>query len=120
VGGSVFRGGWVGFAQQSALDPHSHISGSVFRDTNGNGKLNSNEPTLAGWTVYVDANNNGKRDPGEPTASTDKHGTYVFILAPGKYVIREVTARGLKPTTAVSPVTLKGGQILSGHNFGNR
>jgi hypothetical protein len=98
----------------------ARISGTVFRDTNRNGKLDGKESGLAGWKVYVDANNNSKRDPGELTATTDALGKYSFVLASGEYVIREVVANGLKPTTAVDAITLVGGQIVDGNNFGNR
>jgi subtilisin-like proprotein convertase family protein len=44
------------------MPPGGTISGTVFRDDDGNGTRDAAEPGLAGWTVYRDRNNNGVLD----------------------------------------------------------
>ncbi|MCX5661053.1 MAG: M36 family metallopeptidase, partial [Planctomycetota bacterium] len=44
------------------MPPSASISGTVFRDDDGNGLRGGAEPGLAGWTVYQDVNNNGALD----------------------------------------------------------
>ena len=64
------------------------VSGTVFNDLNGNGKLDSTEKGLANWTVYADANNDGKFESTEAHALTDSAGNYFLTLPAGTYVIR--------------------------------
>ena len=47
------------------------ISGTVFKDTNGNGVRTSCDAGLAGVTVFLDTNNNGVLDAGETSTTTD-------------------------------------------------
>jgi hypothetical protein len=59
------------------------LSGVVFNDNYiQDGTLESNEPGLAGWTVFLDQNQNGVVDAGEPTTMTDSTGRYTFVLQP--------------------------------------
>jgi hypothetical protein len=53
-------------------------SGTVFRDTNANGKFDTGETGLAGWTVWLDLSGDGVIDPGEPVMTTDSTGHYAF------------------------------------------
>jgi len=101
----------------------ARISGIVFRDPNNNGKQDTGEIGLAGWTVYLDANNNGKLDAGEKSVTTDSKGNYSFIVPAGKYNLREVIKSGFVrtlPAAGVYSVTVAAGQSVSGKNFGDR
>jgi hypothetical protein len=53
-------------------------SGTVFNDTNANGKFDAGETPLAGWTVWLDLNHDGVLDPGDPVTTTDAAGHYAF------------------------------------------
>lgn len=105
----------------------SSISGSVFDDLNSDGKHESSEPGLRGWTVYVDLNNNGVMDAGEPGANSDLSGHYIISgLAAGNYVVREVRQNTWIRTlpAGVWPlgnykVSLAAGQAMTGRDFGN-
>ncbi|HEX4792867.1 MAG TPA: SdrD B-like domain-containing protein [Humisphaera sp.] len=99
------------------------ITGTVFKDSNGNAKQDVGELGLAGWVVYLDTNNNGKLDSGEVSTTTDSKGNYRFVVAAGKYNVREVLKSGFTrttPTTGVYAMTLTAGQAVSGKNFGDR
>ncbi|MCA9212653.1 MAG: proprotein convertase P-domain-containing protein, partial [Planctomycetales bacterium] len=119
------------------------INGFKFSDTNGNSLRDSNEPGLAGVTIYADLNNNGELDRGEPSTQTrtdspstteSELGTFTLSpLAPGNYAIREVVPDNHMQTFPVTTVagvsgthnvTLVSGQSLGGPNdrvvFGNQ
>jgi hypothetical protein len=82
---------------------HPIISGTVFNDKNSNGKLDSGEAGLSGFTLYIDANNNGKQDSGEKIAGTDGTGYWVFkTLNSGTYIIRIASKSGYKATSSTS------------------
>ena len=72
------------------------MSGTVFNDVDADGVRDAGEPGLAGALVYVDLNNSGTRDAGEPAAtSTDPAGAWsIGSLAPGTYVLRQLSAGG--------------------------
>ncbi|OYP36019.1 hypothetical protein CGZ80_09700 [Rhodopirellula sp. MGV] len=75
------------------------ISGVVWNDSNEDGLRQTEEPGLAGWTVYIDANDNGMLDSGEVTRTTNSSGEYEFDnLRPGTYVIAEVVEGGFSQT----------------------
>jgi hypothetical protein len=80
---------------------------------------------LSGWTVYLDTNGNGTLDSGEPTAVSGSNGYYAFTdLAAGTYTVREVVQAGWSQTypSANRPyiVTLSAGQSVLYQSFGNR
>lgn len=76
---------------QPPLSSIGAIAGSVFSDTNANGKRDAGENGMAGVTVFIDANKNGKMDAGEPITSTDSLGNFKFTnVAVGSSRIREV------------------------------
>src|SRR5439155_5912049 len=57
------------------------ISGSVYRDANGNGSRDAGEPGLAGWTVFRDDNNNGAIDTAGTSSFTNSTATALPDLA---------------------------------------
>jgi RHS repeat-associated protein len=79
------------------------ISGQIFGDTNGDGKLSAGESGLANWTVFLDLNNDGQLSAGEPTRQTDATGHYTFTgLSAGNYVVAEVLKSGFTQTAPAS------------------
>jgi hypothetical protein len=81
---------------------YATIGGVLFRDKNKNGKRDSGEPGIQGWTVYLDANNNGWWDKGERTVVSDSNGKWKFTnLKPGVYNVRvQQKDKSLTRTTA--------------------
>ena len=59
------------------------LSGTVYKDQNGDGSEDGSDAGLAGWTVFLDANGNGALDAGETTTLTDSQGHYSFEVQPG-------------------------------------
>lgn len=99
------------------------ISGVVFKDTNANGKQDSGEAALNGWTVFLDTNNNGKLDPGEASITTDATGRFTFVVPAGTFHLREVLKSGFTrttPTAGVYTLTLSAGQTTTGKIFGDK
>jgi hypothetical protein len=77
------------------------ISGTVFNDANGNGKLDGDDGVegVPGRTVYIDLNKDDRLDPGDPTTTTDAAGYWQFTgLAAGTYRIREENVAGVRHT----------------------
>ena len=99
--------------------PTGVISGFVFQDFNLDGKQATNEPGLAGQTLFLDLNNNGVLDPGEPTASTAANGAYSFKgVPPGSYTVRQSLFGGvLLSAPAIGSYSLT---ITSGSGFNNQ
>ncbi len=80
------------------------IRGVVFADHDANGTQQSNEPGIAGRTVYLDTNNNSVLDAGELSTVTNASGQYVFAeQRPGNKIVRTVLPlkwRQTSPTSA--------------------
>jgi hypothetical protein len=97
------------------------LTGTVFFDPTVTGNPTANEALLPGVTVFVDLNGNGVLDSGEPSASTDANGVYsIPNLAAGSYTVRVVSTPGVAftvPAGGVASVTLAAGQTLT-QNFG--
>lgn len=96
------------------------ISGTLFEDADADGKLDTGEAAIGGFTIYIDANNNGSLDGGETSTITNGKGAYTFSnLDPGTYVIRPVIPTGYRVTTVnFYSVTLAARQNVTGRNFG--
>ena len=100
--------------QVSGLDfgnqriPTGSVSGIKWRDDNGNGLLDDNEPGLPGVTIYADLNRNDQLDPNEPSTRTlrddpetdfDEGGRYTLDGLPaGEHLVREVVPDGFRQT----------------------
>jgi uncharacterized repeat protein (TIGR03803 family) len=97
------------------------ISGTVFRDYNGNGSQDSGEPGLAGQIVYLDLNFDGAFDPGDPSTITDANGAYSFTgLTPAAYDVRQWAAGGVltsKPSVGSYSLVVMSGSDFSNENF---
>ena len=105
-------------------DTTSFISGTVYRDANGNGTKDTGDTPLTGWKIYLDANNNAAPDPSERTALTDALGNYSFSALPaGTYRVREIVPTGyttISPSAGSYSVTIAAGQIATGKDFANQ
>lgn len=102
----------------------SVVTGAVFNDLNGNGRRDTGEPGLAGWTIFIDKNNNGQLDAGEKQRVTNSAGNYRFAgLTPGTYRFRIVQQTGwirTVPTSGIITQTVGTAQSFSNRNFGER
>jgi hypothetical protein len=96
------------------------ISGTVFKDANRNGKLDSGEAGLAGYAIFLDTNFNGIRDASEKYTTSAANGTYSLTgIAAGGYNLTIV----LGSSTIISPsskfwwTTVVAGATVSGKNY---
>jgi uncharacterized protein (DUF2141 family) len=107
-----------------AIKVTGSISGLVFNDANGDGKLQSTEHGLPNWKIFIDKNNNGVLDTGEKSVLTDASGKYsLTALNAGTYIIRIVQQKGFRrtaPSSGFYSVTLSGNAIATGKNFGEK
>ncbi|MFO0804997.1 MAG: SdrD B-like domain-containing protein [Gemmataceae bacterium] len=93
------------------------IRGTAYDDENANGRRDSGEFPLAGWTVFLDRDRNGVLDPGEARTVTNSAGEYVFDDLPaGEYDVRLVPADGWVDTSA-NPATVVVQTGASGQTF---
>ncbi len=105
----------------SAASPGS-VHGVVWNDLNGNGIRDAGDNGLAGWVVYIDQNANGLLEASEPQITTPNDGGYSFNnLNPGTIRIGLQATTGWRATSPIAysrSVSLRGGQSLSGLDFG--
>ncbi len=108
----------------ASLSAPGNLNGKVWNDVNVNGVREATESGLAGWTVFLDTNTNNVLDAGEPTSTTNALGDYSFTgVAPGTVTIHMQTATGWQPafpSSSTRSTTLRGGETLSGLDFGAR
>lgn len=100
----------------------SSISGTVYKDLDGDGVKDTGEKGIAGFKIYVDANGNKKFDVGELSATTSSSGIFTFTgLEAGQYVARVATVpsgyRISGPVNSSYDINLQAGQNSSGNNF---
>ena len=98
------------------------ISGAIWSDTNSNGKRDSGEAGLSGWTVFLDTDKDGVKDTGETSATTSSTGAYSFTVTAGTYTVREVLQSGYTRTTpsvGYYSVSVTAGGSATGKIFGN-
>jgi protocatechuate 3,4-dioxygenase beta subunit len=95
------------------------IAGQVFQDTNGNGRLDTGETALAGWTLQLFDAVTGNQLASQ---TSDAQGKYVFNnLGPGTYRVREAPQSGSSQSSAVPDdiAVHLSGVNSNGINFGN-
>jgi uncharacterized repeat protein (TIGR01451 family) len=100
------------------------VTGLKFEDANRNGRHDSGEAPLGGWTIYVDYNGNGKLDPGEPSTVTQPNGHYgITGVAAGLYQVREVPRDNnwhcSMPSSCSYTVQFGPDTVATGKDFGN-
>lgn len=105
----------------SASAPGS-VSGVVWNDLNSNGIREASDLGLSGWTVFLDKNSDGLLTVGEPQVSTPTDGSYTFAgVSAGTVNIGVIPLTGwfgTQPTSNSRSITLRGGQNLTGLDFG--
>jgi hypothetical protein len=99
------------------------ISGEVFADANGNGKLDGGEKPIPGAFVFLDLNQDGKYDSGDISYPVSSNATYSFNYLPaGTFWIEIVLPSGYTkvttPTGGLFELTITTGETLTGENFG--
>ena len=109
-------------SQNFLVTSRTLITGSVFRDDNGDGAFEpeDGEGVLDSWFVLIDLNNNGSPDAGEPQLLTDSNGNFaVPYLKAGTYHFI-VQLPDLWKTTTPETLTfiVKSGQTVNGLTFG--
>lgn len=100
----------------SSISPPSSIAGTVFGDTNGNGKQDGGELGLSGVTVTL-------ANTVDRVTITDSNGQYSFTVGwTDRYTVTTVTPPGYGATTSESRVVQITGpeQQVDGINFGYR
>ena len=99
------------------------VTGTVFRDRNGNAIRDRGEGGIGRVRVYADLNNDGIWESGEPSVLTNSRGNFRIALPPGSYVFRDVAKAGMLQTTPAGnefPVTVTASQTVVGVQFGHR
>lgn len=95
------------------------ITGTVFSDTNDNGKLDPGEKGISGRTVFLDKDGTGL-PTNNPTATTGADGSYVFAGLPaGSYTVKEVLPANTTLSTPAQQVTVTAGAPTTGVDFGD-
>lgn len=80
--------------------PTGEVLGRVWNDVNSNRTVDATEGSLANWTVFADVNGNGQLDSLEPTAISGDQGTYHLERVPvGRTKILPLLTNGWKATT---------------------
>lgn len=108
------------YSQISQIIAQGSVSGFVFNDANGNGKFDTGEQKLTGWTLQL--TKQGSSTP--QTFITDSTGSFMIPnLCNGSYTLNEVTQSGWKETVPVNPnsytITITDGNALTDEDFGN-
>jgi len=102
---------------------HPVVQGTVYNDSNVNGKRDAGEIGIANVQVYVDANLNGFFDVGELNTFTNGLGNYSLTTPFGTFRVsqtRPVSFRATVPSGESYQVTLLDRSAVgTGYNFGN-
>jgi hypothetical protein len=101
-----------------------NISGIMFLDTNSNGKYDSSDLPLSGYTIYIDQNDNLIFEPGEHNTTTNTKGLYRFNNTPKEGSVRELILPGFSFQPSTPPgfsYNLSGFELAlkDSLNFGN-
>ncbi len=82
---------FVDSATASSAGGSGEIHGSKWQDLDEDGQWDTDEPGLAGWTIFIDEDGDGQLDDGESSVVTDANGDYSFTgLDSGVHVVAEV------------------------------
>jgi hypothetical protein len=98
------------------------VTGTQFNDRNRNGRRDSGEEGLAGFTVYVDFNRNGVLDSGEPRGVTSSTGAFSVNAPAGTHYVRVVQPSGWSQTLPASgflTAVVTNNATVSGLTFGS-
>ncbi|HEX4797352.1 MAG TPA: choice-of-anchor Q domain-containing protein [Humisphaera sp.] len=98
------------------------VAGSVYHDTNANGKKDPGESGLANWQIHVDIFKNNVWVLNQINTVTDSQGNYSLVLKAGKYRIHETPQGNLHPKVPANgtlTLTLATGATDTDVDFGN-
>jgi hypothetical protein len=99
------------------------VRGTIFNDTNHNGRQDSGEAGITGVVVYLDADGNGRRNNGEKYVRTNSAGSYRFIkLTNDTYRVRQQLPTGatlVAPSQGYHDVRIIHNRAVGGRNFAN-
>lgn len=98
------------------------VTGTQFNDRNRNGRQDSGEEGLAGFTVYVDYDRDGILDAGEPLSQTGANGAFTLNAPAGTHYIRVVQpSRWTQTVPAAGFLTavVTNNNTVSGLRFGS-
>jgi hypothetical protein len=103
------------------LSSGSRVTGTVFSDSDRDGRLDTGEAGLVGRTVFADYDYDGILDASEPRALTDASGNYSLATRASQVSLRVVLNAGEQLTigygaTSIWLSTVNG--TVSGKNFG--
>ena len=99
------------------------VTGTIFRDRNGDGIQERGEGGLSHWRVFADLNGDGIWQRSEPSTFTNARGRFRLKLPPGTYQIREVMKpryTPIAPASAEVDVTVTDGQSVTGIVFADQ
>jgi hypothetical protein len=100
------------------------ITGTLWNDSNGNGKWDNGEKATGSRTVFIDSNGNGKLDGGEKSTTSNSSGYYSFSgLNAGAYKVSRVFPSGYKISNSSTKdivVSLAAGQTVANVNIGTK
>lgn len=103
-----------------STDQRATITGSLFRDFDGDGAMDGDEFSMPVRRAFIDLNNNGVLDVDEPSQLTDGDGHFRFGgLVAGAYRIRQALPAGWISTAPLVETNLTAGQSVS-VNLGSR
>ena len=122
VGAGQTRSG-IDFGNRRVTAPASAgISGTVFRDADGDGVRDTGEGGVARAKVYLDANGNDRLDSGERSVLSADNGSYTLTGLPaGGLTVRVLAPSGYArsyPSSGKHTVQLAAGASVTGKNFG--
>jgi Mg-chelatase subunit ChlD len=108
------------YAEISQIIAQGSVSGYVFNDANGNGKFDTGEQKLSGWTVQITQQGTTNTQ----TFTTDSTGSFMIPnLCNGTYTLQEVLQPGWTETVPVNPdsytINITTGNAITNEIFGN-
>lgn len=93
----------------------AELRGTKYHDLDCDGVRDVGEPGLPNWTIHLSG-------PVSSSTTTDANGDYAFVVPPGTYTLSEGTQAGwilTDPPGGVHTVTVTGGDVQGGLDFGN-
>ena len=96
------------------------VAGVTFNDRNKNGRQDSGDEGLSGWTVFADINGNNILDAGDTSTTSGANGAYRLSVPVGTFNIRTVVQPDWvvsSPSSGFTRVTVTGSQSVA-VNFG--
>ncbi len=97
------------------------VTGTIWNDKNRNGRIDTGEPGLEGWTIFADLNGDGIRNITEQQTTSGTNGRYTLTASAGTILIKAALQPGWQatnPSNGVQSVVVAVDQIKDGINFG--